>query len=108
MLTGGKRPPALPQGFFVEPTIFTDVLHDMTVWREEVSSCAGLCSVPALLCAYMGSWEFGSAPILKAAVAAEIVHICLGPGQTSESNRPESPCHASAGVRGDTQCHRVL
>ena len=45
MLTGGRRPPGLAKGFFVEPTIFTDVSHDMTVWREEVQRCRQLCAV---------------------------------------------------------------
>ena len=40
VLTGGKRPSSQSKGFFVEPTIFTDVSSDMTVWREEVSSCS--------------------------------------------------------------------
>jgi len=35
---GGKRPesPALAEGWFVEPTIFTDVSNDMPIAREEV------------------------------------------------------------------------
>jgi len=34
---GGKRPAGLPQaGFFVEPTIFTDVTQDMRIANEEV------------------------------------------------------------------------
>ena len=36
MLTGGKRPPHMPKGFFVEPTIFHGhKIQDTTVWREE-------------------------------------------------------------------------
>jgi acyl-CoA reductase-like NAD-dependent aldehyde dehydrogenase len=33
---GGKRPAALPKGYFVEPTIFTDVSNEMTIAREEI------------------------------------------------------------------------
>jgi len=35
---GGERqyPPARPHGFYVQPTVFTDVSTDMTLWREEV------------------------------------------------------------------------
>jgi betaine-aldehyde dehydrogenase len=38
LLCGGGSPkdPALERGFFVEPTIFTDVTQDMTLAREEV------------------------------------------------------------------------
>jgi len=38
LATGGDRPadPALQNGFFVMPTVFTDVTEDMTITREEV------------------------------------------------------------------------
>ncbi|MBN1630057.1 MAG: aldehyde dehydrogenase [Thermoleophilia bacterium] len=38
LATGGGRPadPALQNGFFVMPTVFTDVTEDMTITREEV------------------------------------------------------------------------
>jgi betaine-aldehyde dehydrogenase len=38
LITGGGHPgdPALKDGFFIEPTIFTDVTPDMTLAREEV------------------------------------------------------------------------
>ena len=37
VLTGGKRPPNMPKGFFVEPTIFCGPkIQDLTVWHEEV------------------------------------------------------------------------
>jgi betaine-aldehyde dehydrogenase len=36
ILTGGSRPEHLPQGFFVRPTIVTDVPTDHPLWREEV------------------------------------------------------------------------
>ena len=36
MLTGGKRPPGMPKGFFVEPTVFAGPnIRSCTVWREE-------------------------------------------------------------------------
>ncbi|CAL1367825.1 unnamed protein product [Linum trigynum] len=36
ILTGGIRPKHLSKGFFVEPTIITDVTTSMEIWREEV------------------------------------------------------------------------
>ena len=36
LLTGGSRPKHLPKGYFVEPTVFTDVKPEMRLWREEV------------------------------------------------------------------------
>jgi aldehyde dehydrogenase (NAD+) len=33
---GGKKPAHLPKGFFVEPTIFTDVHNRMTIAQEEI------------------------------------------------------------------------
>jgi aldehyde dehydrogenase (NAD+) len=36
LLTGGKRPAGLENGFFVEPTIFTNVTPDMRIFKEEV------------------------------------------------------------------------
>ncbi|MEV8546505.1 aldehyde dehydrogenase family protein [Streptomyces sp. NPDC051572] len=33
---GGKRPAHLPKGFFVEPTLFTDIDNSMTIAREEI------------------------------------------------------------------------
>ncbi|KAF9623308.1 hypothetical protein IFM89_000797 [Coptis chinensis] len=36
VLCGGRRPQHLNKGFFIEPTIITDVDTSMQVWREEV------------------------------------------------------------------------
>ena len=36
LLTGGKRPPGLDQGYFVQPTVFTGMKPHMRLWREEV------------------------------------------------------------------------
>lgn len=36
VLTGGRRPSGLGQGYFYEPTIITDVTTEMDVWREEI------------------------------------------------------------------------
>jgi acyl-CoA reductase-like NAD-dependent aldehyde dehydrogenase len=33
---GGKRPPHLPKGFYVEPTLFTNARNDMMIAREEI------------------------------------------------------------------------
>jgi aldehyde dehydrogenase (NAD+) len=35
-VTGGKRPPELPRGYYYEPTIFTGVQNDMKIAREEI------------------------------------------------------------------------
>ncbi|MED6170609.1 Aminoaldehyde dehydrogenase 2, peroxisomal [Stylosanthes scabra] len=36
ILTGGSRPEHLKKGFFIEPTIITDVTTSMQIWKEEV------------------------------------------------------------------------
>lgn len=36
LYSGGKRPAGLNSGYFIEPTIFTDVTPDMAVWKEEI------------------------------------------------------------------------
>lgn len=36
ILCGGGKPPQLPRGYFVEPTIFDRVTDDMRIWREEI------------------------------------------------------------------------
>ncbi|KAJ4870705.1 hypothetical protein Rs2_47687 [Raphanus sativus] len=36
ILHGGSRPEHLKKGFFIEPTIITDVTTSMQIWREEV------------------------------------------------------------------------
>ncbi|XP_028784057.1 betaine aldehyde dehydrogenase 1, chloroplastic isoform X1 [Neltuma alba] len=36
ILTGGSRPEHLKKGFFVQPTVITDVTTSMQIWREEV------------------------------------------------------------------------
>lgn len=36
LLTGGSRPAGLEQGYFVAPTVFTDVTPQMRIWREEI------------------------------------------------------------------------
>lgn len=36
ILYGGKRPQHLGKGFFVEPTIITDITTSMQIWKEEV------------------------------------------------------------------------
>ncbi|GLK68921.1 aldehyde dehydrogenase family protein [Hansschlegelia plantiphila] len=36
LLTGGDRPEGLNAGYFVAPTVFTDVTPDMSIWREEI------------------------------------------------------------------------
>ena len=37
LLTGGSRPPQKKDGgFWVQPTVFTDVRRQHTIWREEI------------------------------------------------------------------------
>ncbi|MDZ4277698.1 MAG: aldehyde dehydrogenase family protein, partial [Dehalococcoidia bacterium] len=36
LATGGRRPPQLDRGYFIEPTIFGDVRNDMRIAREEI------------------------------------------------------------------------
>jgi len=36
LISGGKRPTHLPDGYFVEPAVFADVPLDSWIWREEV------------------------------------------------------------------------
>lgn len=36
LLTGGGRPKGLNTGYFIEPTIFTDVRPEMSIWNEEI------------------------------------------------------------------------
>ena len=45
LVTGGRRPPELPRGFFLEPTIFANVDNGMRVAREEIFGPV-LCVVP--------------------------------------------------------------
>ena len=82
VLTGGKRPPSQSKGFFVEPTIFTDVSPDMTVWREEVSSCfcgtgTGRSSVQVLC-------TFGPAALKRLTGPAGVSCTCLLVQQSRE------------------------
>ncbi|HEX8593208.1 MAG TPA: aldehyde dehydrogenase family protein [Pseudomonas sp.] len=36
LLTGGKRPAQMPQGYFMEPAIFDEPAENSIVWREEI------------------------------------------------------------------------
>ena len=36
LLCGGDRPADLPKGFFIRPTVFTDVPLDSALWNEEI------------------------------------------------------------------------
>jgi betaine-aldehyde dehydrogenase len=36
LVCGGERPQELPRGFFVRPTVFTEVPLDSALWREEI------------------------------------------------------------------------
>ena len=36
LLTGGKRPAGLEQGWFIEPAIFDEPAEDALIWREEI------------------------------------------------------------------------
>jgi acyl-CoA reductase-like NAD-dependent aldehyde dehydrogenase len=41
LITGGKRPANLERGWFIEPTLFTDVDNSMTIAREEIFGPVG-------------------------------------------------------------------
>lgn len=36
LLTGGKRPAQMEKGYYIEPTIFTDMTTDSWIWAEEI------------------------------------------------------------------------
>lgn len=36
LLTGGRRPPSCPKGYFLEPTVFIKVSPGMRIWKEEI------------------------------------------------------------------------
>lgn len=36
LVTGGKRPAGLDDGYYLEPTLFADVTNDMRIAREEI------------------------------------------------------------------------
>jgi acyl-CoA reductase-like NAD-dependent aldehyde dehydrogenase len=36
LVTGGRRPAHLNNGYYIEPTLFADVTNDMTIAREEI------------------------------------------------------------------------
>ena len=36
LVTGGRRPPALERGYYIEPTLFTEVDNRSTIAREEI------------------------------------------------------------------------
>lgn len=36
LLCGGSRPEGLDAGYFVSPTVFTNVTEDMRIWKEEI------------------------------------------------------------------------
>jgi aldehyde dehydrogenase (NAD+) len=42
LATGGHRPTHLDRGFYVEPTLFTDVTNDMRIAREEIFGPVGV------------------------------------------------------------------
>ena len=36
LVTGGKRPASLAKGYYLQPTIFTDMAEDSWIWQEEI------------------------------------------------------------------------
>lgn len=36
LYSGGRRPAGLNKGYFIEPTIFTEVSPEMSIWKEEI------------------------------------------------------------------------
>lgn len=47
LVTGGKRPPGLDTGYYIEPTLFANVDNDMTIAQEEIFGPV-LCVIPYL------------------------------------------------------------
>lgn len=45
LVTGGKRPPELDRGWYVQPTVFADVRNDMRIAQEEIFGPV-ICVIP--------------------------------------------------------------
>ena len=64
LITGGGRPAGLTKGYFLEPTIFTDVPRGSALWREEIFGpvlCVGTFRTEAEAVAEANTSEFGLA-----------------------------------------------
>ncbi len=75
LLTGGKRPPHLERGYFLEPTIFADVPRHSALWREEIFGpvlCLNTFHTEAEAIAEANATEFG----LAAAVMSQDLARC--------------------------------
>jgi betaine-aldehyde dehydrogenase len=62
LLTGGRRPKAVDQGWFIEPTIFADVPASNALWREEIFGpvlCVRTFATEAEAIALANDSEFG-------------------------------------------------
>lgn len=76
LLTGGGRPSAFQDGFFIAPTVFTDVTSDMILWKEEVFGpvlAVALFSDEAEAVRIANASEYG----LGAAVISTNQEVCL-------------------------------
>ncbi|MNH27989.1 Betaine aldehyde dehydrogenase [compost metagenome] len=62
LLCGGSRPAELPCGYFVSPTVFTEVPLDSALWREEIFGpvlCVRAFATEAEALALANDTEFG-------------------------------------------------
>ncbi|KAF6259119.1 aldehyde dehydrogenase domain-containing protein [Scenedesmus sp. NREL 46B-D3] len=68
LLTGGRRPPCCPHGYYLEPTVFVDVAPHMRLWKEEIfgpvlSVCTFASEQQALALANDSEYGLGGAVI---------------------------------------------
>ncbi|MFK0088310.1 aldehyde dehydrogenase family protein [Pseudomonas sp. NPDC090755] len=85
LLCGGSRPVALPCGYFISPTVFTDVPLDSALWREEIFGpvlCVRPVASEAEAVALANDSEFGlvASVVSRDLVAAERVANALQAG----------------------------
>ncbi len=85
LVCGGQRPAHLPRGFFLQPTIFTDVPLDSALWCEEIFGpvlCVRRFSTPAQAIALANDSRFGlvASVVSRDTAAAEEVANALQAG----------------------------
>jgi betaine-aldehyde dehydrogenase len=85
LLCGGVRPSELPVGYFLQPTVFTEVPTDSALWREEIFGpvlCVRRFSTDAEAIALANDTEFGlvASVVSRDAATAERVANALQAG----------------------------
>ncbi|MFJ4248517.1 aldehyde dehydrogenase family protein [Pseudomonas sp. NPDC089741] len=85
LLCGGNRPADLPRGYFLQPTVFTDVPLDSALWREEIFGpvvCVRSFSSEAEAISLANDTQFGlvASVVTSDAVAADRVANALQAG----------------------------